>query len=642
MVAVPEAWATWWRAQTLFCLIGFWFSWQWAAWSRGRARRALRKRGTASTSFCDGEDDAQNPGDDGARPGLRRRGRGEDERAKDAPKVSVVMPVKGVHPESLSNWRTQLRSAYRGDVEYIFVVESGDDPAVPLIRRLMGEAKEANIAIRAAGTSMTCSQKIHNMLAGVDACDARSTYVLFLDDDVRLHRNTIGSLVSSMEANSPEMFLSNGFPFDLPPARGVNFPSYMTMAFHMVLLIAFSHPGEWTKNVWGGCMIVRRSSFANDEHGCRSKYERGGYSDDLILAALCDEFKRTVGAPADCVFPQHIEHTWHQWWNYMRRQLFVMDTYSTSHNKLVNHGMLLVLSYLSLAVTSGVAMCAFDLCAWAREIVTESGKTPGWEVCEWTPERCASAASFLAFAGAMHGARKMYAELAGMAALLGDEGVTESAGAIDWWRVGAAFWCCYACVPLMAVYTLTKPTVVWSGITYRKRRGLVMRMPTDDERRCMKIERMNRGFGLKVPELDAFALLGRLKSEASDYVLVDVRTEKERIVSVIKGSVTEEEYESGANAAYAGKKVVAYCTIGYRSGKYVEKLIERGVDAYNLRGSILAWTHAGGELEAPDGTPTKVIHTWGKAWALPRSDHTAVYFDHPAVAYVKRMLGLAK
>ena len=44
MVAVPEAWATWWRAQTLFCLIGFWFSWQWAAWSRGRARRALRKR----------------------------------------------------------------------------------------------------------------------------------------------------------------------------------------------------------------------------------------------------------------------------------------------------------------------------------------------------------------------------------------------------------------------------------------------------------------------------------------------------------------------------------------------------------------------------------------------------------------------
>ena len=69
---------------------------------------------------------------------------------------------------------------------------------------------------------------------------------------------------------------------------------------------------------------------------------------------------------------------------------------------------------------------------------------------------------------------------------------------------------------------------------------------------------------------------------------------------------------------------------------------DKGVDAYNLRGSILAWTHAGGPLETADGTPTNVVHTWGKAWALPRSDHVAVYFDPPAVAFVKKMLGLAR
>ena len=48
-------------------------------------------------------------------------------------------------------------------------------------------------------------------------------------------------------------------------------------------------------------------------------------------------------------------------------------------------------------------------------------------------------------------------------------------------------------------------------------------------------------------------------------------------------------------------------------------------------------------MEAPDGTPTRVVHTCGKAWALPRSDHTAVYFDNPAVARVKeRCSELAK
>ena len=648
-----ERWAIWWRAQTLCCLVGFWFSWQWAAWSRGRARRALEKRGTAATRFCrpDGEDDddgvKNNPSgvEETDRPtGLRRRGRGgKDDDTKDAPKVSVVMPVKGAHPESASNWRTQLQSAYRGEIQYIFVLESEHDPGAPLVKKVLKET-ERNARIRYAGASMTCSQKIHNMLAGLEGSDEDSTYVLFLDDDVRLHRNTIGSLVSSMEANQPKMFLTNGFPFDLPPKHGVNFPSYMTMAFHMVLLIAFSHPGEWTKNVWGGCMMARRSSFVNDEHGCRSKYERGGYSDDLILAALCDEFRRTVGAPADCIFPQRVKHTWRQWWNYMRRQLFVMDTYSTTHNKRVNHGMLLVLSYLSLAVTSGVALCVHDLGVWAYEIATESGGgTPGWEVTEWTLPRTLSVCAFFAFAGAMGGARSMYVEIGRMATLLGDEGVTESVAAIDWWRVGAAFWCCYACVPAMAIYTLANPQVVWSGIPYRKRRGLCMRMPTDDQIRRMKIERMNAGFGFKVPEVDAGTLLLEYHQNPRNLVVVDVRTEKERAVSVIKGAVTKEQYEADVNDEYVGKKVVAYCTIGYRSGKYVEKLIkDKGVDAYNLRGSILAWTHAGGPLETADGTPTNVVHTWGKAWALPRSDHVAVYFDRPAVAFVKKVLGLAR
>jgi sodium/bile acid cotransporter 7 len=390
-------------------------------------------------------------------------------------------------------------------------------------------------------------------------------------------------------------------------------------------------------------MMVRRSSFVNDEHGCRSKYERGGYSDDLILAALCDEFRRTVGAPADCIFPQRVKHTWRQWWNYMRRQLFVMDTYSTTHNKRVNHGMLLVLSYLSLAVTSGVALCVHDLGVWAYEVATESGGgTPGWEVTEWTLPRTLSVCAFFTFAGAMGGARSMYVEIGRMATLLGDEGVTESVAAIDWWRVAAAFWCCYACVPAMAIYTLANPRVVWSGIPYRKRRGLCMRMPTDDQIRRMKIERMNAGFGFKVPEVDAGTLLQKYQNPRN-LVIVDVRTEAERAVSVIKGAVTKEQYEADVNGEYVGKKIVAYCTIGYRSGKYVETLIkDKGVDAYNLRGSILAWTHAGGPLETADGTPTNVVHTWGKAWALPRRDHVAVYFDRPAVAFVKKVLGLAR
>jgi hypothetical protein len=42
----------------------------------------------------------------------------------------VVLPVKKVSPERLSNWRSQLASDYGGDLEFIFVVEADSDPAV--------------------------------------------------------------------------------------------------------------------------------------------------------------------------------------------------------------------------------------------------------------------------------------------------------------------------------------------------------------------------------------------------------------------------------------------------------------------------------------------------------------------------------
>jgi sodium/bile acid cotransporter 7 len=82
--------------------------------------------------------------------------------------------------------------------------------------------------------------------------------------------------------------------------------------------------------------------------------------------------------------------------------------------------------------------------------------------------------------------------------------------------------------------------------------------------------------------------------------------------------------------------VVAYCTIGYRSAQYVEKLRkEKNLDAYNLRGSVLAWTHAGGELETTEERrATTDVHVFGKDWDLAPSEFDAVYFQAPALSYV--------
>ena len=54
------------------------------------------------------------------------------------------------------------------------------------------------------------------------------------------------------------------------------------------------------------------------------------------------------------------------------------------------------------------------------------------------------------------------------------------------------------------------------------------------------------------------------------YVLLDVRSDEERNVSTIPGSISKIEFEADPSK-YADKEVVCYCTVGYISAGYTCK-----------------------------------------------------------------------
>ena len=111
-----------------------------------------------------------------------------------------------------------------------------------------------------------------------------------------------------------------------------------------------------------------------------------------------------------------------------------------------------------------------------------------------------------------------------------------------------------------------------------------------------------------------------------DVVIVDVREKNEQAVSMIPGALTKAEFETQRAAGTLGDKpIVVHCTIGYRSGVYVHELKEQGIDAKNLKGSLLLWSHEGLPLETPDGSPTKKIHVYGKQWDLLAEDYESVW-----------------
>lgn len=104
--------------------------------------------------------------------------------------------------------------------------------------------------------------------------------------------------------------------------------------------------------------------------------------------------------------------------------------------------------------------------------------------------------------------------------------------------------------------------------------------------------------------------------ESKPFLLVDVRDDNEFAVSMLPGAITLAEYER-SRGRYAGHRIVPYCTVGYRSGKYTAKLLEQGVDAVNFEGSIMGWVEAGQPLVTPAGEETRRVHTWSRQIAAP-------------------------
>ena len=141
------------------------------------------------------------------------------------------------------------------------------------------------------------------------------------------------------------------------------------------------------------------------------------------------------------------------------------------------------------------------------------------------------------------------------------------------------------------------------------------------------VSTMYEKYASEFPKVKGIAVedLQQLQQQGQKIVLVDVRSPKEREVSIIPGAIAVEEFEENLEQ-YSNNNamIVAYCTIGYRSGKYAEKLRQQGINILNLEGSLLAWSHSQGELVNDTGL-TKQIHVYGRQWELTADNYQPVW-----------------
>jgi len=118
----------------------------------------------------------------------------------------------------------------------------------------------------------------------------------------------------------------------------------------------------------------------------------------------------------------------------------------------------------------------------------------------------------------------------------------------------------------------------------------------------------NRRAFPEVDVIDVAKVIPLMKQ--NDLVIVDVRSDAERKVSIIPGAVSAAEFERNIGK-HVGKSVVCYCTIGYRSAEYAQSMKRRGIQITSFNGSIIAWCQAGQNLTTADGRETKQVHIYG-------------------------------
>ncbi|XP_031110098.1 uncharacterized protein LOC116014225 [Ipomoea triloba] len=387
------------------------------------------------------------------------------------PRVSVVMPLKGFREHNLHNWRSQITSLFGGPLEFLFVVESTKDPAYSAVQKLLADYQdEVDAKIVVAGLSKTCSQKIHNQLFGVEKMHKDTKYVLFLDDDVRLHPGSIGALTVEMEKN-PEIFIQTGYPLDLPSG---SLGSYCIYEYHMPCSMGFATGGK-TFFLWGGCMMMHADDFRIDRHGVVSQLRDGGYSDDMTLAAIAGANKRLITSPPVAVFPHPLatDLTFPRYWNYLRKQTFVLESYTTKVNWFMNRALFVTHCYLSWGFIAPYFMAGFHVAAGLRQYF--KGFSPEESVSTFTGLSLAICLAICSIIELLSMGNLTRIEVK-LCNLLSPEAPPLSLYTYNWCLVFMAMLVDNFLYPICAFRSYFSKSINWSGIRYHLRNGKISKI----------------------------------------------------------------------------------------------------------------------------------------------------------------------
>lgn len=117
----------------------------------------------------------------------------EPEPPAHAPPLSVLKPVRGLDREAYENYASFCRQDYP-EYEILFAVSEGDDPAIPVIERVIRDHPERPLRLLISAPQLGMNSKVNKLCRLVE--EARYDLLAISDSDVQVEPDYLGRVAA--------------------------------------------------------------------------------------------------------------------------------------------------------------------------------------------------------------------------------------------------------------------------------------------------------------------------------------------------------------------------------------------------------------------------------------------------------------